>query len=139
MIQRFVVLVAAALGLGTAALAAAAPTPVPSPSATPVSVPTLSPNSHLDPYAKAAIDMLGGVIRQQIQNSANSTSGEVSYFKRFDMQLQTGRNAYRVIHLHQGTVINPRGQSVTVGQRVDVSGTPQQDGSLDANVITIQQ
>ncbi len=137
MIQRFVVLVAAALCVASAAAGAADPTPAPS--ATPVSVPTLSPSSKLDPYAKAAIDMLGGVIRQQIQNSANNTSGQVSYFKRFEMQLQTDRNAYRAIHLHQGTIINPRGASVTVGKRVDVSGTPQQDGSLDANVITIQQ
>ena len=139
MIQRFVVFVAAALCVAGTAAASADPTPAPSPSPTPVSVPTLSPSSKLDPYAKAAIDMLGGVIRQQIQNSANSTSGQVSYFKRFEMQLQTGRNAYRGVHLHQGTIINPRGASVTVGQRVDVSGTPQQDGSLDANVITIQQ
>ena len=137
--MRFVAFAATVLcvgiGAGGRAVAGAAPSPTP----TPVNLPTLAPSSGLDPYAKTAIDILTGVIRQQITNSQNSSSGQVSYFKRFEMQVQTGRNAYRSIHLHQGTVINPRGESIAVGQQVDVSGLTQADGSIDANVITIKQ
>jgi len=137
--MRFVALGAAVLSiaLGAAGTAKAAPQPQPTP--TPVNLPTLPPDAKLDPYAKIGIDILTGVLRQSITNAQGSTSGQVSYFRRFDMQVQTGRNGYRTIKLHQGTVINPRGATITVGQQVDVSGTPLGDGTIDANVITIKQ
>ncbi|GAC1619037.1 MAG: hypothetical protein NVS4B5_10480 [Vulcanimicrobiaceae bacterium] len=136
---RFVAIGTAVLSvaLGAAGTAVAGPSPNPTP--TPVNLPSLPPDQHLDPYAKIGIDLLTGAIRQGITNAQNSTAGQVSYFKRFDMQVQTGRNGYRSIRLHQGTVINPRGQSITVGQQVDVSGVSQADGTIDANVITIKQ
>ena len=96
-----------------------------------------SVGSGLDPLARAAVDILTGVVRQQISNLSNSTSGNVSYFKRFDMQVQTGPNAYRTIRLHQGTIINPRGESLAIGEHVQVGGQAQSDGSIDANTITI--
>jgi hypothetical protein len=136
MSKRFVAIAAAALYLGFAGTRAwAAPTPAPT--ATPIVLPSLPPT--LDPWAKTAIDVLGGIVKQQIINFRNSASGQVTYFKRFEMQIQTGTNQYRDVHLHQGTIINPRGATITVGQRVDVGGVLQQDGSIDANVITIQQ
>ncbi len=136
---RFVALGAAVLCIALGAGGAATAGPAPSPTPTPVNLPTLPPNQTLDPYAKMGLDVLTGVLRQSITNFQNSTSGQVSYFKRYDMQVQTGRNAYRSIRLHQGTVINPRGESITIGQQVDVSGVAQSDGTIDANVITIKQ
>jgi hypothetical protein len=85
------------------------------------------------------IDLVTGIIKTQTLNARNAASGNVSYFKRFDMQVETSPNAYRAVHLHQGTVINPRGASIERGQRVAVSGIAQPDGSLDANVVTILQ
>lgn len=134
--SRFVAFAALALSLGAlAAGPAAAQTPVPT--STPVNLPTLPPQTQINPYAKAAIDILSGVVNHQIQRNANNSTGEVSYFKRFDMQIQTGNNSYRTIHLHQGTVINPTGESLHPGQRVEISGAAQSDGSLDADTITI--
>ena len=137
--MRFVAVGAAvlSLGVGAAGSAVAAPQPVPTP--TPVALPSLPPPSGLDPYAKAALDILTGVVRSQITNFQNSSSGQVSYFKRFEMQINTGRDQYRSIHLHQGTEIDPIGQSIGVGQRVDVSGVTNSDGSINANKIVIHQ
>lgn len=136
---RFVALCALALSLGGVVAQRPAAAQTPAPTATPVVLPTLPPDSKLDPYAKAAIDILTGAVNRQIQNFGNSASGQVSYFRRFDMQIQTGRNSYRTIHLHQGTIINPTGRSIVVGQSVQVSGPAQADGSLNADVITIEQ
>jgi hypothetical protein len=44
---------------------------------------------------------------------------------------------YRDVHLHQGTVINPRGWTIQPGQQVDVYGHPNSDGSLEADSITV--
>ena len=136
---RFVALGAAVLSIALGAAGSVSAEPQPQPTPTPVSLPTLSPDTKLDPYAKIGLDILTGVLRQSITNAQGATSGQVSYFKRFDMQVQTGRNGYRTIKLHQGTVINPRGATITVGQQVDVNGTPLSDGTIDANVITIKQ
>jgi hypothetical protein len=132
---RFVALGAVALSLAAASAVAPVTAQTPTPTSTPISLPSLPPS--INPYVKDAIDLLTGVVNHQLQVNANSGSGTVSYFKRFEMQIQTGRNSYRSIHLHQGTVINPTGESITVGQHVDVSGVSQPDGSLAANTITI--
>jgi hypothetical protein len=138
MIARFVTLAAVVLCLGTASFATADPqTPAPSP--TPVNLPTLPPNSPLNPLVKFGIDLVTGLVKAQLSNNPNAANGEVSYFKRFEMQVRTGPNSYRSVHLHQGTVIDPRGESIQPGQRVDVGGAGQPDGSLNANLITIQQ
>ncbi|MDQ2681706.1 MAG: hypothetical protein M3Y21_11925, partial [Candidatus Eremiobacteraeota bacterium] len=60
-----------------------------------------------------------------------------TFYRRFDMQVRMQLNKYRDVHLHQGTVINPRGWSIQPGQTVDVVGHPRADGSLDADVITV--
>jgi hypothetical protein len=75
----------------------------------------------------------------QLTRRANETRGEVSYFRRFEMQVKLGRDSFREIHLHQGTIINPRGATIRTGDTVTVSGDPQNDGSLNANSITIIQ
>ena len=62
--------------------------------------------------------------------------GKVTYFRRFDLQLETAPNVYREVHLHQGTVIDPRGTSLAPGMTVDVSGSAQSDHSLNADTIT---
>lgn len=134
MIKRFVALFALALSF---TIAAASAQQTPSPGPTPVNLPTLPPDRPLDPLTKAAIDLGIGIIRAQQQRLANQAIGEVTYFKRFEMQVRTGRNVYRDVHLHQGTIINPRGESIALGRRVEVGGEAQPDGSLNANVITI--
>ena len=125
--------------LGTAALAQSQPTPAPQPSPTPIVVPTFAPtsNSATDQLIRAATGLVLDTLRNQRERSANSTRGTVTYFKRFDMQVQLGTNSYRTVHLHQGTVINPRGATPGVGTTVDVSGQNQSDGSLDANTIVV--
>jgi len=130
------------LGVATAALAhgseqAAAPQPTPSP----IVVPTLPPagNPQTNQIIRAATGIVTDILSRERERLANSSHGQVSYFKRFDMQVQTGPNRYRTIHLHQGTVINPRGATPGPGAIVDVSGQSQSDGSLNADYITIAQ
>ncbi len=139
MSMRFVAVAAAVLSFASASVASADPTPAPSPTPTPVNLPTLPPNSAINPYAKAAIDIITGVVRQQLVNNANTANGQVSYFKRFEMQVRTGPNQYRSVHLHQGTFINPTGATIREGEQVSVGGVAQADGSLNANSITIEQ
>jgi hypothetical protein len=122
------------IALAGRASAQSAPAPTPSP----IVVPTLPPT---DPTTQAIIRAAAGVIIDSISrnrlNAANSTHGTVSYFKRFDMQVQTGPNAYRNVRLRAGTVINPRGATPGAGTAVDVSGRGAPDGSLDADTITV--
>ena len=109
----------------------------PQPAPTPIVLPTLPPNTQLDPYAKAAIDLVTGVARQALQNNGNRAEGEVTYFKRFEMQVRTSPNGYRSVHLHRGTRIDPRGATLQPGDRVSVGGYGRSDGSLDADAIAI--
>jgi len=67
----------------------------------------------------------------------NHSRGTVTYFKRFDLQLRMPLNTYRDVHLHQGTVIDPRGATIEPGQVLDVVGHANGDGSLNADTITI--
>jgi hypothetical protein len=92
----------------------------------------------------AAINVVTGIITRLAGEAAapynvdpNHNRGTVTYFRRFDLQIRMPLNNYRDIHLHQGTVINPRGASIEPGQVVDVVGHAQGDGSLDADTITI--
>ena len=88
---------------------------------------------------KLGTQILDGYLKRQRDVNANGARGVVTYYHRFDLQVRTGSNSYRAIHLHQGTVINPRGISLTNGMNVDVSGQAQSDGSLNADQITVQQ
>ncbi len=134
MFMRFVAVLSLALSCGVGAASAQ---PYPGPAPTPVSLPTVSPDIRVDPVTRSAIDLGIQIIRAQQWKYANQASGDVTYFRRYEMQVRTGRDSYREVHLHQGTVINPRGASLQPGQRVEVGGDAQYDGSLNANVITI--
>ncbi len=113
----------------------------PQPTATPIAVPTLppTPNPITQAIVNAAVGVVKDIIQRNHENAANSVSGTVSYFRRFDMQVKNGSNSYRSVHLHQGTVINPRGATPSEGRYVDVSGVGQPDGSINADVITVHQ
>ena len=125
-----------AVGLGTLPPAGAQSTPQPAPS--PIVVPTLPPT---DPTTQAIIRAAAGIVNDAIArnriNAANTTHGNVTYFRRFEMQVQTGPNGYRNVRLHQGTVINPRGATPAAGSTVDVSGIGAPDGALEADTITV--
>ncbi len=98
-------------------------------------VPAIPPGVINNPYVQSVLQAIGGV--GQTTNGPTAI-GSVTYFKRFNLQLQTAPNVYRQVYLHQGTIINPRGATIQNGQRLDVSGQPQADGSLAANEITIR-
>ena len=121
------------LALGTSASAD------PQPSATPIPLPTLPATKSLDPVVQYGAQVLQVLIQRQNQNAQNNTRGTVTYFRRFDLQVQTGNNAFRTVHLHQGTEINPRGTTLQNGMTVQVNGQAQSDGSINANQINIIQ
>jgi hypothetical protein len=125
------------LALGAGSLAGAQSTPVPVP--TPIAVPTLPPNTPNSAIIQTIMGIGQQILQRQAVNARNNARGTVSYFKRFDMQVQCGTNCYRTIKLHQGTVINPRGATPGVGTTVDVNGRTDPDGTLQADTITIQQ
>jgi hypothetical protein len=135
MLVRFVAVAVAALSVAVSGSGTAVADPQPAP--TPVNLPTLPPDTPLNPYAKAAIDIVTGIVRQRLQNDPNRAEGEVTYFRRFDLQIRSGANGFRSVHLHQGTRIDPRGATIQAGDRISVGGAGQPDGSLDADAITI--
>ncbi len=137
MSKRFVGFAALALCAGLAATQSGRASAQPYPAPTPIDLPTVSPQTNMDPTVRAAHNAAAGIIRAQQWRLSNQSEGDVTYFKRFEMQIRTGSNAYRAVHLHHGTVINPRGASIQVGSHVQVGGDNQGDGSLNANVITI--
>jgi hypothetical protein len=125
------------LALGATTLAGAQSTPAPVP--TPIAVPTLPPNTPNAGVIQTIIGIGAQILQREAINNRNNARGTVSYFKRFDMQVQCGTNCYRNVHLHQGTVINPRGATPSVGRYVDVNGHANSDGSIEADNITVQQ
>jgi hypothetical protein len=133
--SRFVALFAAALccAAAVAGPASADPQPVP----TPVALPTMPAASAVSPYVKAALDLATGLLRQRLASDPNRAEGDVTYFKRFDLQVRMGGNAYRDVRLHPGTRIDPRGATIRAGDRVSVAGTGRPDGTLEADAITI--
>ncbi|MBV9973606.1 MAG: hypothetical protein JO135_09765 [Candidatus Eremiobacteraeota bacterium] len=130
--SRFLAAAAAVLfSLGGAALASAQ-TATPAPSA----LPTIPPG--MNPILQAAINALASRVKADFGWEPNRARGVVTYFRRFDMQVRFANGTYRDVHLHQGTIINPRGATIEAGSRVDVKGQMNADGSLNANVITLQ-
>jgi hypothetical protein len=101
--------------------------------ADPVAIPSIPPEVQNNPFVQSVLDAVGNLLQT---TNGNSAHGKVTYFRRFDLQLETAPNVYREVHLHQGTVINPRGASLVPGMTVDVSGSAQSDHSLDADTIT---
>ncbi len=121
---------------GLAALAQTAPpNQTTSPAQTAAPLPTMPPNTN--PIVQAVINALAGQVKAQFGWEPNRARGVVTYFRRFEMQMKFSNNTYRSIHLHPGTVINPRGWTIQEGQHVDVQGPQAADGSLYANVITV--
>ena len=138
----FVALLALALCAPVAAAAdqpAPPDTPAPAQTAAPAPQAPQSIQTEISNAVLQAIGSLGDVVQHGILRFQNSAHGQITFFKRFDMQVRTGPNAYRNVHLHQGTIINPRGTTLTAGQTVNVTGVAQHDGTLEANEITLQQ
>lgn len=135
--SRVVTLAAAALLAlgGTAALDAQTPPPNPAPTARPNALPTLPPNT--DQLVRDLIQVLSGSVTGALGLDPNRAVGTVTFFRRYDMQVRLQLDKYRDVHLHQGTVINPRGTTIVAGQLVDIVGRARADGSLDADTITV--
>jgi hypothetical protein len=131
----FIATSALVLALGATTLAGAQSAPAP----TPIAVPTLPPNTPNAGIIQTIIGVGAQILQREQINSRNNARGTVSYFKRFDMQVQCGTNCYRTVRLHQGTVINPRGATPSQGRYVDVNGRTAADGALEADTITVQQ
>jgi hypothetical protein len=101
--------------------------------ADPVALPSIPPGVQNNPLVQSVLNALGGLLQT---TNGNSAHGKVTYFRRFDMQVETAPKVYRDVHLHQGTVINPRGTTLAPGMTVDVEGSAQSDHSLSADTIT---
>ncbi|HEY5339782.1 MAG TPA: hypothetical protein VIK27_02045 [Candidatus Aquilonibacter sp.] len=101
--------------------------------ADPVALPSIPPQIQNSPIVQSVLDAVGNLLQT---TNGNTAHGKVTYFRRFDLQVETAPNVYRQVHLHQGTVINPRGATLTPGMTVDVSGSAQSDHSLNADTIT---
>lgn len=108
-------------------------TPAPAKTAAPNPVPSVPAGLQQD-----AINALGNIVKSAFGWSDNESVGQVVYYKGYEMQIRQQLNRYREIHLHKGTVINPRGYTIKEGSTVDVRGTPNSDGSLNANMIVVQ-
>lgn len=145
---RFVTTLAATLftvGAAGVALTGAAQTPAPAVAATPTPAATRSPGplptipSNTGQLVKDAIDALAGIVRAPLGWDENRAVGAVTYYRGYNLQIKLQLGKYRDIHLHRGTVINPRGATMREGQMVDVRGHGQSDGSLNADYITVSQ
>ena len=130
--SRFLAAAAAVLFALSGAIASAQ-TAAPAP--TPVALPTVPPG--MNPLLQAAINALASRVKADFGWEPNRARGVVTFFRRYDMQVRFANGTYRDVHLHQGTIINPRGASISSGQTVDVVGTVNGDGSIEANQITI--
>lgn len=126
------------LALGATTFAGAQSTPAPA-APTPIPAPTLPPNTTNNAVLNTILNVGQQILQRQAINARNNARGQVSYFKRFDMQVNCGSNCYRNVRLHQGTVINPRGATPGAGTWVDVNGHTDPDGTLEADTITILQ
>lgn len=138
--MRSSLLVTSVLVLGLAATTLAGAQSAPAPAPTPIVVPTLAPgNAQTNQILNTVIGIGSQIIQRQNILNRNNARGTVSYFKRFDMQVNCGTNCYRSVHLHQGTVINPRGATPGQGTQVDVNGRANPDGTIEADTITVLQ
>jgi hypothetical protein len=101
----------------------------------PVALPSGIPQQIQDnPIVQSLLNAVGNVLLQT--TNGNAAHGKVTYFRRYDLQLETAPNVFRAVHLHQGTVINPRGTTLSPGMTIDVNGSAQSDHSLNADTIT---
>jgi hypothetical protein len=128
---RFVAVIAAVLFAVSGSSFALAQTANPTPAPTPV--PSIPPNIGQD-----AVNALSNIVRGVFGWSDNESIGTVTFYRGYEMQLRMQLDRYREIHLHRGTVINPRGFNIKNGDVVDVRGTPNRDGSLNADMIVVR-
>jgi hypothetical protein len=96
------------------------------------SIPSVPPDVQNNPIVQSILQAVGGLLQT---TNGNTAHGRVTYFRRFELQIETAPNVYRQVHLHQGTIINPRGTTLTPGMTVDISGNAQGDHSLNADSI----
>lgn len=102
--------------------------------ADPATLPSIPPQLQNNPIVQSVINAVSNALLQT--TNGNTAHGKVTFFHRYDMQVETAPNVYRDVHLHPGTVINPRGANITPGMTVDVNGSVQSDHSLNADSIT---
>ena len=134
MSTRFVAVIAAVLfAFAGGAFAGAQTAPAPAPTAAPNPVPSVPAGIEQD-----AINALGGIVKGVFGWNDTESIGTVTFYRGYEMQLRMQLSRYREVHLHRGTVINPRGWTIAPGQLVDVRGRPERDGSLDADMIVVQ-
>jgi hypothetical protein len=131
MISRVVAAAACVLFALTAPAAAQTAPATPAPA----SAPSMPPGAAA--AIEAALQRLAGDLVAPYGLDPNHVRGVVTYYRRFDLQIRMPLNRYEDIHLHQGTVINPRGTTLTPGQIIDIHGQAQSDGSLNADQITL--
>lgn len=135
---RFVAAFAAVLfacaGGAAAYAAGATASPSPVPSAAPNPVPSLPPQGTI---VNDAINALGNLVKSAYGWNDNEALGTVTYFHRYNMEVKLQLDRYREVRLHPGTVIFPRGWSIAPGQTVQVRGHSEANGTLDADVITV--
>jgi hypothetical protein len=101
--------------------------------ADPAALPSIPPQIQNNPIVQSVLNAIGTLLQT---TNGNTAHGKVTYFRHFELQLETAPNVYRDVHLHQGTVIDPRGATLSPGMVVDVSGSAQSDHSLNADTIT---
>lgn len=136
MTTRFVAAIAAvlfALSAGSFALAQQSPAVAATATPVPTSIPSVPPN-----IGQQAVNALSNIVRSAFGWSDNESYGTVTFFRGYEMQVRMQLDRYREIHLHRGTVINPRGWTIKPGDTVDVRGTPNSDGSLNADMIVVK-
>lgn len=127
--------------LSAGAFALAQPTPPPTPPPTPVPAGTSKPNpvpSLPAGLEQDAINALGNIVKGAFGWSDTEAYGTVTYYRGYDMQVRLQLDRYRTIHLHKGTVINPRGYTIKNGDTVDIRGSSNKDGSLNADSILVK-
>src|SRR5579872_63683 len=93
------------------------PAPTPVPTAAPNPVPSVPAGIEQD-----AINALGNIVKGAFGWNDNESIGTVTYYRGYDLQVRQQLNRYRDIHLHKGTVINPRGWTIRPGDNIDIRG-----------------
>ncbi|MGZ3503672.1 MAG: hypothetical protein ACXVAW_03830 [Vulcanimicrobiaceae bacterium] len=140
---RFVAAFAAVLfplAAGTAALAASSQASPPPPSATPAPAPSPIPSLPAQgTIVNDVINAVTGAVKSAYGWDDNHVLGKVTYFRRFDMEVEMQLGKFRDVRLHQGTIIYPRGATIQNGNTVDVRGHADSNGVLEADQITIKK
>ena len=135
---RFVAAFAAALfalGAGAGLHASAQTTPPPSAAPAPSPIPSLPPQGTI---VNDVINAVTGAVKSAYGWDDNHVLGKVTYFRRFDMEVEMQLGKFRDVRLHQGTLIYPRGATIQTGNTVEVRGHADPNGVLEADQITIK-